>query len=80
MVQDHACPEPALQMGTVSTLSPVRATGALRGLLGGLARAITPVRRSARKRASGKSLVAMLEETDYAYGEQAMRLRDSELF
>ncbi|KAL4422795.1 hypothetical protein ABPG75_008992 [Micractinium tetrahymenae] len=55
------------QMGTVSTLSPVRTTGALRGLLGGLARAITPVRRSARKRASSKPLEAMLEETDYSY-------------
>lgn len=62
----------ALQMGTVSTLSPVRATGSLRGLLGGLARAITPVRRSARKRAGNKPLDAMLEETGYSYGEQAL--------
>lgn len=55
-------------MGTVSTLSPVRTTGSLRGFLGGLARAITPVRRSARKRTPGKPLEAMLEETGYSYG------------
>lgn len=59
---------PCLQMGTVSTLSLVRATGSLRGFLGGLARAITPVRRSARKKASGKPLEAMLEETGFSYG------------
>ncbi|PRW32975.1 hypothetical protein C2E21_8057 [Chlorella sorokiniana] len=55
------------EMGTVSTLSPVRATGPLRGFLGGLARAITPVRRSARKKAAGKPLEAMLEETGFSY-------------
>lgn len=60
------------QMGTVSTLSPVRTTGSLRGFLGGLARAITPVRRSARKKASSKPLEAMLEETGFSYGACGM--------
>jgi hypothetical protein len=57
-------------MGTLSTLSPVRATGSLRGILGGLARAITPVRRSARKAATvpHRPLEAMLEEADFSYG------------
>lgn len=61
-------------MGTVSTLSPVRTTGSLRGFLGGLARAITPVRRSARKKASSKPLEAMLEETGFSYGACGMHV------
>ena len=61
-------------MGTVSTLSPVRATGRLRGFLGGLTRAITPVRRSARSRTPHKPLEAMLEETGFSYGEQTLLL------
>lgn len=60
---------PALsQMGTVETLSPVRTTGKVRGFLGGLSCAITPVRRSARKKAPGRPLEAMLEETGFSYG------------
>lgn len=58
-------------MGTVPALSPVRAGGSrMRGLLGGLARAITPVRRSARKMAHAppRPLEAMLEEADFSYG------------
>lgn len=46
----------------------MRATGSLRGFLGGLARAITPVRRSARKKATSRPLEAMLEETGFSYG------------
>jgi hypothetical protein len=66
------CPSPSAQMGTVATLSPVRATGNMRGFLGGMGmgRAITPVRRSTRKMAAGphRPLEAMLEEADFSYG------------
>jgi hypothetical protein len=43
----------------------------MRGLLGNLARAVTPVRRSARKRAGARhqrGLEEMLEEAGFAYG------------
>lgn len=55
-------------MGTVEAFSPVRTGGPLRGLLGSLARAVTPVRRSARKKAPERPLEALLEETNYRYG------------
>ncbi len=61
----------SVQMGTVPALSPVRAAGSrTRGLLGELGRAITPVRRSARKMAQAppRPLEAMLEEADFSYG------------
>ena len=57
-----------MQMGTISTLSPVRTKGTLRAALGGLARVITPVRRSARSKTPAKPLTAMLEEVHYSYG------------
>lgn len=69
--------------GSLPTLSPVRATGAARRAaaaageaptLGAshaakLAKVITPVRRSARVRGQHRPLEAMLEETQYSYGE-----------
>lgn len=68
------------QMGTVATLSPVRATGNMRGFLGGMGmgRAITPVRRSTRKMAAGppRPLEAMLEEADFSYVPNAALMRD----